>query len=86
MFQFFKRGKGKSSNSKNKIPNLDDLDGNPLQVGDKVISRRYDLEECIIVESENGIMYESVGSGERVSWVKMIDASTEQQKVKKILD
>ncbi len=64
---------------------LSDLDGNQLQTGDQVFSFRYDLGECIIVESENGVQYESLASGEKVSWVKMIDAATERQKVKKIL-
>ena len=84
MFQIFKKRKGKGSNKKKKFPILTDLDGNQLHVGDKVISMRYDLEECIILESDNGLVYESVGSREKVSWVKMIDASTDCQKVKKI--
>ncbi len=64
---------------------LSDLDGNQLQTGDQVLSLRYDLGECVIVESENGVEYESLASGEKVSWIKMIDAATEHQKVKKIL-
>ena len=49
------------------------------------MSHRYDLGECRIIQSESGIEYESLASGERVSWVKMIDASTEKQKVNKVL-
>ena len=65
---------------------LADLDGNQLQTGDKVLSLRYDLGECILVESGIGVEYKSLASGEKVSWVKMIAAATERQKVKKILE
>ena len=61
-----------------------DLDDNPLSVGDTVMSLRYELGECRIVESEQGVEYESIESGERVSWVRMIDAATERQKVRKL--
>lgn len=82
LFSFFKRKK--SSGSK-VTPQLSDLDNNPLQDGDIVMSHRYDLGECRIIQSDSGIEYESLASGERVSWVKMIDASTEKQKVNKVL-
>jgi len=62
-----------------------DLDNNPLQVGDRIISLRYEMGECLIIQSENGIEYESVENGKKVSWLKMIDASTDKQKVRKIL-
>jgi len=62
-----------------------DLDNNPLQVGDKIMSLRYEMGECLIIQSENGIEYESVENGKKVSWLKMIDASTDKQKVRKIL-
>jgi hypothetical protein len=42
------------------------------------------LGECILVEGERGIEYESIESGKRVSYAFMIDAHTENQKVRKI--
>ena len=85
MFNIFKRKNNRKNNKKKSRPALADLDGNQLQTGDQVLSLRYDLGECVIVESENGVEYESLGSGEKVSWVKMIDASTDRQKVQKII-
>ena len=81
MFSLFNNKKKEKKNS----PELIDLDNNPLAVGDLVFSHRYDLGECRIVSTENGIEYESLESGERVSWIKMIDAVTERQKVNKIM-
>lgn len=61
-----------------------DLDGIPLSEGDMVISLRYELGRCRIIRTENGMAYESVESGKQVGWAKMIDASTKNQKVRKI--
>lgn len=61
-----------------------DLEGMPLKQGDTVLSLRYDLGECRILDSENGMVYESLSSGEKVSYVKMIDAATGYQKVRKL--
>jgi hypothetical protein len=82
LFNLFKKKKA----GKNNFPPLADLDDNPLQEGDHVISLRYDLGECRIVKTESGIEYESIETGERVSWLRMIDAATEKQKVNKVLD
>jgi len=79
MFGLFKKREKKKSS-----PILSDLEGNALIAGDKVVSLRYDLGECLILETESGLVYESKDTGKQVSWVKMIDASTERQKVKKI--
>jgi len=76
MFGIFKKRKKKNQ--------LKDYDGQPLRVGDKVVSLRYELGECILVEGEKGIEYESVETGKRVSYAWMIDAHTENQKVRKI--
>lgn len=76
MFGLFTRKKKKKQ--------LLDYDGKPLKVGDKVMSLRYDLGKCILVETERGIEYESLENGERVSFAFMIDAHTENQKVRKI--
>ena len=81
MFKFFKKGK----KEKNNLPPLVDLNDQPLKEGDHVISHRYDLGECRIVKTENGIEYESIATGQRVSWLRMIDAATEKQKVNKII-
>lgn len=69
---------------KKKKQQLKDYDGQPLKIGDKVLSLRYELGECMIVEGEQGIEYESIETGKRVSYAWMIDAHTENQKVRKI--
>jgi len=69
---------------KKKKKQLLDYDGKPIKVGDKVLSLRYELGECILVEGEKGIEYESIETGKRVSYAWMIDAHTENQKVRKI--
>lgn len=74
MFGLFKK--------KEKEIKLTDLDGNRLKDGDIVVSLRYDLGECRLVKTENGYEYQSLSTDEKVSWLKMIDAATECQKVK----
>lgn len=61
---------------------LEDLDGNPMKAGDRVESLRYDLGECVLEKGEQGLEYVSVATGERVLWVRMIDAATERQKAR----
>jgi hypothetical protein len=80
LFSFFK----KKSGGNKKLPRLADLNDNPLKEGDIVLSHRYELGECKIIKTENGIEYESISSGKRVSWLRMIDAATEKQKVNKV--
>ena len=46
MFGFLKKKKKKSR------VQFIDLNGNSLQVGDKVLSKRYELGDCMIVEGE----------------------------------
>lgn len=77
---FRKNGSGKSGCK----PRMADLDGNVLKEGDMVESLRYDLGKCKLLKTDNGYIYESVSSGKKVSWAKMIDAATENQKVRKI--
>ena len=74
MFGLFKK--------KKKEITLSDLDGNRLKDGDIVLSLRYDLGECRLVKTDNGFEYQSLSTDEKVSWIKMIDAATENQKVK----
>lgn len=69
---------------KTKKKQLQDLNGNPLFVGDKVDCLRYDMGESILQEGENGFEYESVKTGQKVSFTRMIDATTSFQKVKKL--
>lgn len=67
---------------KKKELQLLDLDGNLLKDGDVVISLRYDLGECRIIKNETGFDYQSLSDGTTVSWLRMIDAATERQKVR----
>ncbi len=80
MFDFFKKDKQKQKNA----PLLADLDQKPLKEGDLVQSLRYDLGTCRLIKTEEGLFYESLENGKRVSWAYMVDAATELQKVKKL--
>ena len=79
MFGLFKKKEKKPPK-----PQLADLDDNPLKVGDIVTSFRYDLGKCRIIEEDGIFMYQSLDSDKKVSWLKMIDASTDRQKVRKV--
>ena len=83
MWKFFKRNtNGKSSQA----PSLQllDLTGTPMQEGDEVECLRYELGRCRITRTESGYAYESMETGETVSWIRMVDAATKHQKVRKI--
>ena len=71
-------------NKKNKKKQLQDLNGAPLFSGDKVDCLRYEMGESIFIEDENGFEYESIKTGQKVSYAKMIDAATSFQKVRKL--
>ena len=62
---------------------LFDLDGNALAEGDIVVSLRYDMGECKLVKTEIGFEYQSLEKDIQMTWLKMIDAATERQKVRK---
>jgi len=79
MFKLFKKNSTGKSDLK-----FADMDGNPLHEGDKVLSLRYDLGECRITKSSSGYEYESIESGKKVHWLKMVDAHTKNQKVRKL--
>ena len=79
MFGLFKKKKDSSE-----LPQLFDLNNEPLREGDIVEAFRYDLGTCKLSIQEEVYVYESIDSGKQVSWLKMIDASTDFQKVKKI--
>jgi hypothetical protein len=78
MISLFNRKKKKSSIK------FYDFDGQPLKEGDLVMSLRYDLGESRIIMTENGFAYESLKTGEKVNYAKMIDAGTGYQKVRKL--
>lgn len=69
---------------KSKKKQLQDIDGNLLQIGDKVDCLRYEMGESVLKEGENGFEYESLKTGQKVSYAKMIDAATSFQKVRKL--
>jgi len=75
MFGLFKK--------KKKEITLFDLEGNALEEGDTVLSLRYEMGECKLVKTENGFEYQSLEGDTKMSWLKMIDAATERQKVRK---
>ena len=79
MFNLFKRKNGQP-----KLPQIADLDDNPLTEGDVVECLRYDLGKSRLLLEGTEWIYESLDSGERVSYTKMIDAITTKQKVRKI--
>lgn len=81
MFNFFKKKK-----KEKRRPPLVDIEQQELHPGDKVTSLRYDLGECVIIEEEEGIYYQSKADGRKVHWTRMIDAVTQYQKVKKVTD
>ena len=79
MFNLFKRKNGTPA-----LPSIADLDDNPLQEGDLVDCLRYEMGESKLLLEEGVWYYESLKSGNRVSYLKMIDAITSKQKVRKI--
>jgi hypothetical protein len=83
MFKFFRKHR---SNGQAHAPALKmvDIDGHPLAEGDFVESLRYDLGTCRIVAGVHGLEYESLESGEKVSYLRMVDAATTFQKVRRL--
>ena len=79
MFGIFKR-----KPKEKKPPVITDLNNLPLKEGDLVTSLRYNLGKCRVVLDGLVYYYESLESGERVSYLKMVDAITENQKVLKV--
>ena len=83
MFDFLKR---KERNNGTTNPQMVDLDKNPLKPGDIVDALRYDLGKSKVIKTEKGLAYESIETGKIVTWHLMVDAATELQKVRKIVD
>lgn len=79
MFGLFKKKKQEA------VPQLIDIDGNTISPGDKVEVLRYDMGLSTVVYDDNTFYYRSDRTQEQVSYLKMIDAASERQKVKKIM-
>lgn len=79
MFGFFRK--------KEKVkqpPVLLDIEGMEILNGDTVEVLRYEIGMAVVVLEGLQYFYVSNATGEKVSYVKMIDASTQQQKVRKV--
>ena len=82
MFNFFRK---KPDNGKTPpLPELYDLNDKQLEVGDKVESLRYELGKSELILENGQYYYQSLETGKKVIWLKMVDAITEKQKVKKL--
>lgn len=79
MFSIFKKKEKKPA-----LPQLADINNEPLTEGDHVEALRYELGECELILEDKTYFYISKSTGKKVSYLKMIDASTENQKVKKL--
>ena len=62
-------------------PKLLDLNGSPVVEGSIVKSLRYELGECVVELEGFEYFYVSRNDGQRISYTKMVDAITENQKV-----
>jgi hypothetical protein len=80
MFGIFKKKK-----KEDLPPVIKDLHGNVLQPGDKVKSYRYDLGTCVVILEEKHYYYQSEDKEKaKISYTKMADAITGNQKVEKL--
>lgn len=61
-----------------------DIDGNVICEGDEVECHRYELGKSMVELEGLQYFYVSIKTGQKVSYVKMIDAITGNQKVKKV--
>lgn len=73
-FNIFKRRKDRSIQKVQLI----DLEGIEIKEGDIVESLRYDLGACKIILENETYYYQSLESGERVSWTRIFNAATEK--------
>ncbi len=79
MFGLFKK------KPKEKLPpEILDEEGVQILEGDVVIAHRYELGQCDVELEGIQYFYVSQHSGKRVSYVRMIDAITGNQKVRKV--
>lgn len=77
MFGLFKKKKPQEPVA----PVIMDLNGAQIEVGARVKCLRYELGECTVETEGREYFYVSVATGERVSFTKMFDAATQNQKV-----
>ena len=84
MFKFFRRNNKNGKGDGPKPLRMVDIEGIPLSEGDIVESLRYELGKCRIVSGDGGMQYESLETGKKVHYLKMVDAATSFQKVKKL--
>jgi len=66
-------------------PELFDIDSVPILEGDTVEAFRYELGTCKVELEELQYFYISKATNQKVSYVKMVDAITGNQKVKKVV-
>lgn len=76
MFGLFKK-----KPKEKQAPKLLDLNGNLIVEGSIVTSLRYDLGECKVELVALEYFYVSIEKEERVSYVRMVDAISGNQKV-----
>lgn len=79
MFRLFKK-----KPKEKQPPQLLDIEGDLIIEGDIVQSQRYDLGKCDVILEGLQFFYISQESGQKVSYVRMVDAITGNQKVKKL--
>lgn len=79
MFKLFKKNGSKKSEL-----NFADIDGIPLKEGDTVECLRYDMGKCQIIKTEEGLAYQALETGKIIHWARMVDATTKNQKVRKV--
>ena len=78
MLKFFKK-----KPKEKQPPEIQDIDGVPIMAGDVVECHRYELGRSKVELEGVQYFYVSEATGQKVSYVKMIDAITGNQKVKK---
>ncbi len=83
LFDFFRKA-GHGTAKPDPAIQMADLAHNALQEGDTVEALRYELGKCRVIKLEKGFEYESLETGQRISYLRMVDAITGLQKVKKI--
>lgn len=81
MFGLFKK-----KPKEKQLPRLLDLNNNPIVEGAVVKSLRYEIGECTVELDGLEYFYVSKKSGERVSYTRMVDAITENQKVVLVME
>ena len=79
MFSLFKK-----KPKEKQPPQLLDLGGVPILEGDTVESHRYELGRCKVELEGLHYFYVSESTGHKVSYLKMVDAITGNQKVSKV--